>query len=574
MTLLPISSPRSTRRLMLTLVARHRAMAVMAAVCLVGAAGLSLVTAPLLGSVVDLAVAGDVSAITDRVLLLAGAALAQGVLAFGGLTLVARLGELVLANLREDFVAQVLDLPLDRIEAGGSGDLTSRVTEDVAMISQAVRTALPDFVQSALVLGLTLVGLAALDWRFGVAALLAVPIQVATARWYVQRSGPLYASRRVAVGGEQQQLFESIGGAGTVRAFRLNDEHVSLVGRKVDTTIKLVVAVTRMQTRFFGRLNSAELVGLSAVLIAGFLLVQANSVTIGAASAAALYFANLFGPINSVLFLLDTLQSATASLARLLGVITMGGPVAQPSTTSLGDGSVKAVGLRHSYVADHEVLHGIDLDIPAGSTVALVGASGGGKTTLAKLLAGVHEPTRGTVHIGGTALSDMDPTTLRRAVVLVTQEVHVFAGSLADDLRLARPSATEDELRAALDTVGWRGPELDTVVGDGGHELTVMQAQQVALARLILADPLLAILDEATAEAGSSGARVLEAAAKAALRDRTGIVVAHRLTQAATADLIIVLDHGRIVEHGTHNELVTAGGRYARLWAAWSANRD
>jgi ATP-binding cassette subfamily C protein len=220
------------------------------------------------------------------------------------------------------------------------------------------------------------------------------------------------------------------------------------------------------------------------------------------------------------------------------------------------------------------VVHDVALDIPAGTHLGVVGASGAGKSTLAKLVAGVLEPRAGSVTIGGIPSSLAGPS-----VVLVTQEVHVFAGPLADDLRLARPRASDAELEAALATVGaleWaqRLPEaLATIVGDGGHPLNATQAQQLALARLVLADPPVAVLDEATAEAGSAGARVLEASAAAALAGRTAIVVAHRLTQAAAAGRVVVLDGGRIIEVGDHDQLVATGGRYAELWAAWTAAR-
>lgn len=576
MELLPTAEPGRVRAVVAGLLRARRGLAVAAFGVLVGATAAGLLTAPLLGHVVDLVAGGQPpSALTTPVVLLVLIAVVQGVLTAYGVSLVARLGEGMLAELRERFVERALRLPLDRVERAGSGDLTARVTADVSIVAEAVRRALPQLARSGLTIGLTLVGLAVLDWRFFVAALLAVPIQAHTVRWYVGRAIPLYAKQRVTVGAQQQQLLDTVGGAATVRAFRLGDRHVGLVAARSEETVSLALRAIRLMTRFYGRLNVAEYVGLSAVLIVGFLLVRADAVTIGTAAAAALYFHNLFTPINIALALADDAQVAAAGLARLVGVADMPAPPATEAPVPI-DGSVKAAGLGHSYVAEHVVLRGVDLDIAPGERVALVGASGAGKSTVAKLVAGVHHATAGTVTIGGIPV---DEQATGRTVALVTQEVHVFAGRLDDDLRLARPSAPDEELRAALAMVGaleWAEalPDgLATVAGEGGHKLTATQAQQLALARLVLADPPVAVLDEATAEAGSAGARVLEEAAARALEGRTALVVAHRLTQAATADRVIVMDGGRVVESGPHKQLLAADGPYATLWTAWSATR-
>ncbi len=580
-TLLPTATPSRTRAAVRRLMGPHRLLAVGTLAALASSAGVSLFAAPLLGHIIDLVVQGrPATALSGPVLLLAAVGIAQGLLAVLGIAWISRLGEGLLAELREQFVGRALGLPLEQIELAGTGDLSSRVTEDVSVIGEAIRKALPEFTRSVLLIGLTLVGLAALDWRFALAALLATPLQVVTARWYLRRSTPVYRDQREALGAQRQQLLSTVGGADTVRALGLGEDHVRRVRNRSEHTVAVSMRVVGLHTRFFGQLNAAEYIALSAVLAAGFLLVRADMVTIGVASAAALYLVNLFNPINQALFLLDTVQAATASLSRLVGVVELA-PARQPEHGCHPiDSSVKTAGLGHAYQEGHDVLDGVELDIPAGAQVALVGASGAGKSTLAKLIAGIHRPTRGSVLVGGVDLEELGDGHTRQTVMLITQEVHVFAGPLSADLRLVRPSASNDELRDALsrvDALSWVEAlpnDIDTVVGSGGHELTVVQAQQIALARLVLADPPVAILDEATAEAGSAGARVLEGAALRALEGRTGLLVAHRLTQAAGADLVVVLEDGRIVEQGTHDELVEAGGCYAQLWSAWSVDRN
>nr|MDT0660422.1 ABC transporter ATP-binding protein [Micromonospora sp. DSM 115978] len=573
---LPIAPPGQTWAVLWAEMRKLPGAVVVAVLVVLAASAAGLVPPWVLGRFVDDLSQHPVGAdLTGPVALIAGAALVGGVLTGFGAVLVARVGETVLARLRERVMDRALHLPTTALERFGTGDLLSRVGDDVSIVTTAIATTGPALLSALLTVALTGVGLFALDWRLGLAGLLSAPMYVLALRWYLPRSGPYYARERAVMGDRAQAMVGALRGHATVRAYRLEAAHTARIEERSATARDLSVSVFRLFTRFGSRVNRAEFVGLTAVLVVGFVLVRADLATIGATTAAALYFHRLFNPIGALVMEFDQVQMAGASLARLAGVAALPRAAGPTGGREPVDASIELVDVDHRYDGGPPVLGGITLRIEPGARVALVGASGAGKTTLAGIAAGQLRPTAGAVRLGGVALDTLGEVRVRRQIALVSQDVHVFSGPLIEDVRLARAEATDEEVMAALATVGaldWVHALPDgawTEVGEVGRRLTAAQAQHLALARLVLADPRVAILDEATAEAGSAGARDLDRAAAAATAGRTTLIVAHRLAQAVLADRIVVLDRGRIAEVGSHDELLRAGGRYSGLWRSW-----
>ncbi|MCX4485007.1 ABC transporter ATP-binding protein/permease [Streptomyces anulatus] len=581
---LPVASARDTARTTLRLLARHRLRLAGTVLVLLTATAAALAVPALLGTMVDavaegrpwsglLPPAGAIVAATGT-----GVALGRW-----GQLLLARTAQDTLAGLREDVFATAVAQPSSVLEQAGSGDLVSRVAGDAEAVNTVIGKVLPATVSALFTIALTLIGIGVIDLRLALAVLAATPVQYLALRRFLARSGPVYRAARQAEAARGQRIVESLTGADTVAALRAQDHHTAAVAASSEHAIGFELRAVRLRTTFYGLLNLAEFIGLAAVLAVGYHLVGGGAVTLGAATAAALYFHRLFDPIGVLLSTVDELQNAGAGLARLVGILSLPAPRRRgslpPSRTPTAPGRIALDHVSYGYAAGRRALDAVSLTVEPGETVAVVGASGAGKTTLAKILAGVLTPDSGRVLLDGVPLAELPADVPRRRIVLVSQEVHVFDGTVAEDLRLFAPDATDAEIRAAADRLGATGwldalPEgLGTRVGAGGQDLTAARAQHLALLRLALVDPDVALLDEATAEAGTSDADLLENAAAAALADRTGVVIAHRLSQAARADRIVVMDAGRIVESGTHPELAAAEGPYARLWEAWNRAR-
>ncbi|MBX7267300.1 ABC transporter ATP-binding protein [Micromonospora sp. Llam7] len=575
--ILPVASGRATAAAFWRALRRYPLLG-WTSVVASAAASVAAVGVPiLLGRLVDLVVAGG----TVRSLLLTsawilGAGLASAVLTGASRWLITEWGMRGCADLREDVLDRALRMDAARLESAGAGDVASRVTEDVEQVTDSVRLAAGIFTALVTVV-ITFAGFATLDWRIACAFLIVFPVHAMSLRRFVPRARRLYAAEREAAAVRTQSLLTTFTGTRTVHAYGMEDRQ----SRRVDEASRAAVVARLRAVRgflwFANMMNYAEAIGLTAVLLSGFLLVRAGEVTVGDVTAAALLFHRLFGPLGMLLISFNDIQSAGAALARLVGITGLGVPAAGAGgpVTSRRPAGITAKSVAHRYPGGPLVVHDVSLDIAEGESLAIVGESGAGKTTLAAILGGVVPAADGEVWLGGRPIGELSPDELRRTVGVVTQEVHVFAGTLADDLRLAAPHARDEDLFAALTLVGAREwvdalPDgVQTRVGDGAHPVNPGQAQQLALARIALLDPPIVVLDEASAEAGSAGARQLEQASAALIRGRTAVVVAHRLTQAHSCDRIAVMSHGRIVELGSPDELVAAGGRYAELWSAW-----
>lgn len=470
----------------------------------------------------------------------------------------------MLAELRERLVERAMHLPQSTVEQAGTGDLISRTNDDVTAIADAAPQIIPAFTRAGFAIIATLAGITVLDWRYGLIILAALPVWAVTVRWYLRTGPRVYRAERAAMSGRAQQITESVRGYPTIQGFDLAAPRHRKVLEASWGVAEHSLRARTVQNMFLARLTLAEYLGMAGILIVGFLLIGNGASTIGAVTTAMLFFVRLFGPINQLLFVIDILQSALASLGRIVGIITVPTDATNRAKSPDNDAvAARIENVTHRYRRDAPAaLDGVTLTIDAGRRVAVVGTSGAGKTTLAAVIAGIHEPETGTVQ-------------RPERTAVITQEAHVFVGTLRDNLTIAVPDATDDQIRVALEVTGASGlldllPDgLDTPLGGGNRELTAAQAQQIALARIVLADPDLAIFDEATAEAGSAHAGLLDRAADAVLRGRTGLVIAHRLSQAAVCDRIAVMEHGRIIESGSHDELLAAGGVYAGLWSAW-----
>ncbi|GAA1774685.1 ABC transporter ATP-binding protein [Nocardioides hankookensis] len=578
MSLLPVSTPREAAAFSWRLVRSHPWPLLLCSLAFVVAGLAGLVGPWQLGRIVDVVdTGGDSGDIVRAALWIFAAAVVGGLATALSIALMARTAEPALAELRETVVERALDLEASEIEASGSGDLLSRISDDVRLVTESFTEVVPILVTSAIAVVFTSAGLFALDWRLGLAGLGAVPFYVLGLRWYLPRSGPYYRREREANGARAEALLTGVHASRTLRGFGLADRHQAVTAEASWRSAQISIDVYWMLTRFYARNNRAELAGLLLILGTGWVLVRDDAITVGAVTAAALLFHRLFNPIGALIGLFDEAQSVGASMVRLVGLAQLPAPVPVHDPRRPEDAHLVVRGLHHEYVEGRPAVDEVSLDVAPGRRVAVVGASGAGKTTLGAAIAGRLAPTRGEVTLGSVPLRRVDGDG-RPAVAIVSQEVHVFAGSVRDNLTLAAPDASDDELESTLTAVGaWASVQalpdgLSTTVGDGAVTLTPALAQQVALARVLLADPLVVVLDEATAEAGSAGARALELAALAVTADRTSVTIAHRLTQAVTADEVVVMDAGRVVERGSHDELVAAGGRYAELWAAWSGS--
>jgi ABC-type multidrug transport system fused ATPase/permease subunit len=489
-------------------------------------------------------------------------------------------GERILADLRNKLFGHLQRLSLGFFERNRAGVIISRLTNDVEAIDQLVTDGVTTLVQSTLTLLGTAILLFVLDWRLALATLAVIPFMAVATVIFRVRSTRAYRAVRERLGLVTATLAEDIAGMRMVQAFTREQQNIrnfrTVAERYRDSNMETVV----LNGWYFPFVDLLSSVALAVVLGYGGHLYFNGAVTLGTLFAFMLYVQNFFDPVQQLSQLYNTFLSATAALDKIVDVLdeepeVVDAPGARPLPEV--QGHVRFEGVKFSYGTGSEVLHGLDLDVPPGTTVALVGHTGAGKSTIAKLLARFYDPTEGRITIDGQDLRDVTQESLRRQLGIVPQEGFLFAGTVAENVAFGRPDATADEIVRASQAVGAHEFILrlengyETQLQERGSRLSLGQRQLVALARALLADPRILILDEATSSVDIGTERKIEQALRLLLAGRTAFIIAHRLSTIRDADLIVVLEHGEIVEQGSHDELLVRRGLYTSLYGDWAA---
>ncbi|MEU9980696.1 ABC transporter ATP-binding protein [Streptomyces sp. NPDC050856] len=574
-TALPVAAAPTVRAYVVELLRRHRSAFVLLVVVNAVAVIASMAGPHLLGSLVDrLAHGAGGLRLEWTVGLFAVAVLVQALFVRLVRLRGATLGEEMLADLREDFLVRAVRLPPGVLERAGTGDLLSRITTDVDRLANAMREAVPQLAIGVVWVALLIGGLVVTAPPLALAVVVAAPPLIAGCRWYFRRAPSAYRSEAAGYAAVAAALAETVDAGRTVEVHRLGARRVALSDRRIKEWTEWERYTLRLRSVLFPVTDLTHTAVLGAVLMIGGVCVLEGWMDVGELTTGALLAQMLVEPVGIILRWYDELQVAQVSLARLVGVREIEPDAGDPAVRPEGR-VVRADEVRFGYREGVDVLHRVSVDVAPGTRLALVGPSGAGKSTLGRLLAGIYAPRTGRITLGGAELSRMPAERIRAHVALVNQEHHVFVGTLRDNLLLARSGAGDTDLWAALSAVdadGWAralDDGLDTEVGSGARTLTPAQAQQVALARLVLADPHTLVLDEATSLLDPRAARHLERSLARVLEGRTVVAIAHRLHTAHDADLIAVVEDGRVSELGSHDDLVAADGAYAALWRSW-----
>jgi len=492
--------------------------------------------------------------------------------------LAARVSQAVLIDLRTRVFLHTQKLSLEFHESYTSGRIISRQTSDLDAIRELLDEGINALVRGVLYMVFTAISLVWLDWVSGLVLLVSLlPLAVLT-RWFQVRSQRLFRRSRVASARLIVQFVETMTGIRAVQAFRTERRNEREFGELVEDYRDVNARVLGL----FAVYNPAlALIGNTAVavvlLVGGFRVIDAG-LEVGVLLAAVLYTKRFYDPMEELAMFYNSYQSAASALEKISGVLeeepSVPDPV-RPVDLWTAEGRVRFDGVEFAYTADRVILPRFDLELPAGQTVALVGSTGAGKSTLAKLIARFYDPSDGRVTLDGVDLRDLHPKDLRRAVVMVTQEAYLFSGSVADNIGLGRPDAPFEDIVRAAQAVGAHEfieslPNgYDTDVNKRGGRVSAGQRQLISFARAFLANPAVLILDEATSSLDIPSERAVQDALQTLLAGRTAVIIAHRLSTVAIADRVLVMEHGRIVEDGAPAELIAGSGRFAALHAAW-----